>query len=212
MVRVKVWIKTASPAAAEEESSVFDLRTTVLTRPMRWGSDEWTGWYWQPGALVWDQPSRASIAPFGTWIDPGDAERSPTSDLILTQAWTSSQGGQIQNVKRLKVRSSVISVSLKGFPSFYFTFLLHLRSDFTGNPGWVCGTTAGLSGTFSLVIRTNDHLTLEHLEQWLNHLIIYSTTAGLNCSIAESHLRLCNYAAAVVLNSTTTTTTSTQAL
>lgn len=41
----------------------------------------------------------------------GDAGRSPTFDLILTQAWTSPWGGQIQNMKGLKVRSSVISVS-----------------------------------------------------------------------------------------------------
>lgn len=33
--------------------------------------EEWTGLYWQPGALVWGQPCRASIALFGTWVDPG---------------------------------------------------------------------------------------------------------------------------------------------
>lgn len=29
------------------------------------------GWYWQPGALVWDRPCRVSNALFGTSVDPG---------------------------------------------------------------------------------------------------------------------------------------------
>lgn len=53
---------------------------------LMWGREEWMGWNWQPGALVWDQPCRVSFAPFGTSVDPGDAERSPTIDLILLQA------------------------------------------------------------------------------------------------------------------------------
>lgn len=78
------------PSVVQEEEVRFGWRTAASMRQR----EELTGWYWQPGALVWDQPCRASIAPFGTWVNPGDAERSPTSDLILMHADTGQGGGE----------------------------------------------------------------------------------------------------------------------